>query len=60
MNGKILANGTSGSPIYFTSYRDDSIGGNTNGVSAYEEGLPGDWGNIYLDGSADPKPIGLL
>ena len=29
VNGKLLANGTSGSPIYFTSYRDDSVGGNT-------------------------------
>ena len=53
VNGKLLANGTSGSPIYFTSYRDDSVGGNTNGGSAYEEGQPGDWRGIYISG-ADP------
>ena len=53
VNGKLRANGTSGSPIYFTSYRDDSVGGNTNGGSAYEEGQPGDWRGIYISG-ADP------
>ncbi|MEM7128090.1 MAG: hypothetical protein AAF702_17275 [Chloroflexota bacterium] len=51
INGQLFAVGTSASPIYFTSVRDNSVGDDTTGN---DTGLParGDWGNIqFRDGS---------
>lgn len=45
-------NGTPASPVYFTSYKDDSIGGDTNNNGA-SSGATGDWGKInFSSGSA--------
>jgi hypothetical protein len=43
-------NGTSGSPVVFTSYRDDSVGGDTNadGGASFPSG--GDWNFLTLNG----------
>ena len=41
--GALTAIGSEDEKIIFTSYRDDSVGGNTNGGSADETGVPGDW-----------------
>ena len=41
--GILDADGTQNDKIVFTSYRDDNVGGNTNGGSADESGAPGDW-----------------
>ncbi|MDP2668250.1 MAG: right-handed parallel beta-helix repeat-containing protein [bacterium] len=45
--------GEAGNKIYFTSIKDDSVGGDTNGDGAASSPLPGDWIGIYfLPGSA--------
>lgn len=49
--GKLEANGYYLAPVYFTSYKDDSVGGDTNGNGA-SSGVAGDWGKInFASGS---------
>lgn len=48
VNGEMVAEGTSESPIYFTSYKDDSIGGDTNLDSSATLPSSGDWKEIKV------------
>jgi len=47
--GAIIARGTSDKTIVFTSYRDDSYGGDTNGDRNKSAPGPGDWNGIYIE-----------
>jgi hypothetical protein len=49
VNGaKIIALGTSGKPIIFTSVKDDNNGGDTNGDGGNTSPAKGDWSSIAL------------
>ena len=43
----IIAKGVSDKPIVFTSYKDDSYGGDSNGDQKNSSPKPGDWNGIY-------------
>ncbi|RLC56846.1 MAG: hypothetical protein DRI30_05215, partial [Chloroflexi bacterium] len=49
INGDLVAVGAPGNEIIFTSYRDDSVGGNTNGGATDESGAPGDWYRLLFN-----------
>lgn len=48
--GALSAVGTRAQPIVFTSIKDDSAGGDTNGDDANSAPNPGDWGMVKLGG----------
>ena len=52
VRGKLDAAGTTARPIYFTSYGDDTVGGDTNGDGANTTPTVGSWGTIFVYGSA--------
>ncbi|MFC1996640.1 right-handed parallel beta-helix repeat-containing protein [Chloroflexota bacterium] len=56
IDGKLTAVGTSGSPIYFTSYRDDSVGGDTNGDGS-SVGQEGDWTWLEFHSGSDDTSV---
>jgi hypothetical protein len=55
VDGKLMAAGTASQPIYFTSYRDDSVGGDTDGDSS--SGGSGDWNWIQFNANSDDTSL---
>jgi hypothetical protein len=53
----ITVNGTDARPVIFTSYQDDSAGGDTNGDGGETQPGPDQWGGVLLLPSADDDRI---
>ncbi|HSZ56396.1 MAG TPA: hypothetical protein VK797_12085, partial [Tepidisphaeraceae bacterium] len=56
VNGTLNAQGTAGEPIIFTSYRDDSAGGDTN-ADGPSSGVAGDWQSIVFNAGSDASVL---
>ncbi|MHA2405202.1 MAG: hypothetical protein ACXACH_00450, partial [Candidatus Hermodarchaeia archaeon] len=52
VNGALRVEGSESDPVYFTSYRDDTIGGDTNGDGG-STGVRGDWDFIEFTDTSD-------
>ena len=48
--GSLIADGTTSEPVTFTSLKDDSAGGDTNGDGNESSPGPSEWGGIYVAG----------
>ncbi len=53
VDGNIVANGTTEDQIHFTSYKDDSVGGDSNEDGNTSSPAPGDWAEIWLYGTGN-------
>ena len=49
VSGTLSAVGTAASHVVFTSYQDDTAGGDTNGDGAATSGAAGQWTDIYVN-----------
>lgn len=53
ISGKLEAHGTEEEPISFTSYFDDELGGDTDGLATSTAPARGDWQGIYVDSGGE-------
>ena len=57
VNGTLPAEGMAGSPIIFTSLKDDAHGGDTNNDGSGATPKPGDWDGIYFLPGSDASVL---
>ncbi|WP_077491107.1 hypothetical protein [Sinomonas mesophila] len=57
VDGQLAALGTSAAPVVFTSHRDDSIAGDTNGDGGATTPARGDWYHIYFSNTATTQSV---
>jgi hypothetical protein len=57
VNGALHALGTSGNPVYLTSYRDDAVGGDTDGDGGANSPARGDWTRIQFNASSGASSL---
>ena len=59
--GRLVADGTASQPIVFTSYHDDTVGGNTDGAGRAP--ARGDWYQLWFSDGIDPAidtPVSIM
>jgi hypothetical protein len=56
VNGTLVCNGNGGAHVGFTSYADDTLGGDTN-RNGPSTGVPGEWYGIQFNQMADPSAL---
>ncbi|MFC1775668.1 right-handed parallel beta-helix repeat-containing protein [Patescibacteria group bacterium] len=59
-HGTLNAQGTTEDKIYFTSIKDDSIGGDTNGDGDASVAAPGDWGFLNISTYLPRSPLSSI
>ncbi|MCK6448487.1 MAG: hypothetical protein L6Q99_19015 [Planctomycetes bacterium] len=57
VHGTLAAQGTSKLPIHFSDYRDDSVGGDTNGDGSASSPAPGWWYGVHFYAGSDASSL---